>query len=157
MARDGAVLALCQSMGIRERMRTRVPRVLKWNARSTSIMLVLMTAASCINDGEFGGHATLPDPPDNPGSLQALLNTVWEAPGGTITFYNVGSASFRPKQPGAAELRGSFTYDNGIAYVVIIGVEPIAAVWNGETLTIQGVECRYIGKVNSEVQKGSVK
>ncbi len=111
---------------------------------SWGLAILVAAVAACSDGGGYQGKAKYPDPPAHPGALEDLVITVWDAPGGTLTFLPEGQATFKPKQPGAPDLPGSYTLENGIATVVIIGVEPIAAVWDGEKLVIQGVECTLV-------------
>lgn len=121
-------------------------RVTVYRALPLALLLIaLLGAVGCSNQPSYSDSAKLPSPPSNPGTADQLQNTMWGTPTATISFYPQGVVSFEPKQNGALRLTGSYTVDNGVVMATIMGVEPIAATWDGSKLTIQGVECTHVG------------
>ena len=121
-------------------------------AVSVSVALSFMLLA-CSDRGGYSGEARLPDPPSNPGSIEQLTNTVWETPTATLAFYPGGVVSFQPKGEESPKLTGSYSLNNGIVMATIMGVEPIAATWDGKKLVIQGIECTPRGRTESQAPR----
>ena len=107
-------------------------------------LVLLAVLAGC---SEGGVKEVRLSPPENPGRLEDLEGTVWEAKGyNTVTIGPNGSASIQAGQnttdPGkqTPAIEGSYTYTNGVLEFSFPGMPPIYGTWDGETLRVQDPE-----------------